>query len=93
MQLGHHAELHSGHPKLRQKMLLNEKGVNFDGPLFDLPGGTVKAAVGATFTSYHFGFLNLSQHQCQQPDRADQLRSGKPPSVGRVHPGEHSDLQ
>jgi len=43
-----------------QKMLLNEKGMNFDGPLFDLPGGTVKAAIGSSFTSYHFGFLNLS---------------------------------
>jgi iron complex outermembrane receptor protein len=43
-----------------QKMLINEKGMNFDGPLFDLPGGTVKAAVGSSFTSYHFGFLNLS---------------------------------
>jgi iron complex outermembrane receptor protein len=43
-----------------QKMLINEKGANFDGPLFDLPGGTVKAAIGTTFTSYHFSFLNLS---------------------------------
>jgi outer membrane receptor protein involved in Fe transport len=30
---------------------VNEKGVNFDGPLFSLPGGDVKAAVGATYTS------------------------------------------
>jgi iron complex outermembrane receptor protein len=43
-----------------QKMLINEKGVNFDGPLFDLPGGTVKAAVGGSFTSYHFTFVQLS---------------------------------
>jgi outer membrane receptor protein involved in Fe transport len=43
-----------------QKMLINEKGVNFDGPLFDLPGGTVKAAVGGSFTSYHFNFVQLS---------------------------------
>ena len=43
-----------------QKMLINEKGMNFDGPLFDLPGGTVKAAIGSSFTSYHFGFLNMS---------------------------------
>ena len=43
-----------------QKMLINEKGANFDGPLFDLPGGTVKAAIVTSFTSYHFGFLNLS---------------------------------
>jgi iron complex outermembrane receptor protein len=30
---------------------IKEKGVNFDGPLFDLPGGTVKAAIGASYTS------------------------------------------
>ncbi len=30
---------------------VNEKGVNFDGPLFSLPGGDVKAAVGGTYTS------------------------------------------
>jgi outer membrane receptor protein involved in Fe transport len=29
----------------------NEKGVNFDGPLFSLPAGDVKAAVGGTYTS------------------------------------------
>jgi iron complex outermembrane receptor protein len=43
-----------------QKMLINEKGMNFDGPLFDLPAGEVKAAIGASFTSYHFSFVNLS---------------------------------
>src|SRR6185503_20199418 len=43
-----------------QKMLLSEEGVNFDGPLFDLPGGTVKAAVGGNYTTYHFTFLQLS---------------------------------
>ena len=26
--------------------------MQFDGPLFDLPGGTVKAAIGGTFTSF-----------------------------------------
>ena len=34
-----------------ERYWINEKGVQFDGPLFDLPGGTVKAAVGATYTS------------------------------------------
>ena len=50
----------SGHRSFNQKMLINEKGVNFDGPLFDLPGGTVKAAVGASLVSYHFNFVSLS---------------------------------
>jgi len=34
-----------------ERYWINEKGVTFDGPLFDLPGGTVKAAIGATLTS------------------------------------------
>ena len=34
--------------------------MTFDGPLFDLPGGTVKAAVGATYTTFRLQttFLN-----------------------------------
>jgi outer membrane receptor protein involved in Fe transport len=36
------------------KFAVDEKGVNFDGPLFDVPAGTVKAAVGGTYTSFHF---------------------------------------
>ena len=30
---------------------IEEKGGRFDGPLFDLPGGTIKAAVGGTYES------------------------------------------
>ena len=33
---------------------INEKGVKADGPLFSLPGGDVKMAVGALYDSYHF---------------------------------------
>jgi iron complex outermembrane receptor protein len=33
---------------------LNEKSIKADGPLFDLPGGTVKAAIGADYTTDHF---------------------------------------
>jgi len=31
---------------------IEEKGTKFDGPLFDLPAGQVKAAVGGTYTSF-----------------------------------------
>src|SRR5262249_22727083 len=34
--------------------LLNEKGIKADGPLFSLPGGDVKMAIGANYTNYHF---------------------------------------
>jgi outer membrane receptor protein involved in Fe transport len=36
------------------KFKVNEKGAIFDGPLFDLPGGVAKAAIGATYTSFPF---------------------------------------
>ncbi len=41
-----------GTRSFNERYWINEKGMQFDGPLFDLPGGTVKAAVGATFTSF-----------------------------------------
>jgi iron complex outermembrane receptor protein len=33
---------------------VNEKAIKMDGPLFNLPGGTVRAAVGAMYDSNHF---------------------------------------
>ncbi|HYK78447.1 MAG TPA: TonB-dependent receptor plug domain-containing protein [Micropepsaceae bacterium] len=35
---------------------INEKGITFDGPLFSLPAGEVKAAVGANYTVHTFFF-------------------------------------
>jgi len=37
---------------IHERYWINEKGTTFDGPLFDLPGGTVKAAIGATYTTF-----------------------------------------
>jgi len=42
-----------------ERFWINEKGAKFDGPLFELPGGTLRAAVGGTYTSYSFIFTNL----------------------------------
>jgi iron complex outermembrane receptor protein len=42
---------------------INEKGVKADGPLFDLPGGEVKMAVGANYTSYRFLIQQQVQNQ------------------------------
>jgi iron complex outermembrane receptor protein len=42
--------------QFREQFWINEKGARFDGPLFDLPGGTVKAAVGGVYQSNHFNF-------------------------------------
>jgi iron complex outermembrane receptor protein len=41
------------------KYFVNEKGATFDGPLFDLPGGVVKAAIGATYTTFPFSLTHL----------------------------------
>jgi outer membrane receptor protein involved in Fe transport len=41
----------TGHRIAVTNFSVNEKGVNLDGPLFSLPGGDVKAAVGGTYTS------------------------------------------
>ncbi len=42
-----------------EKYWVNEKGATFDGPLFDLPAGQVKAAIGTNYTSYRFTFKAL----------------------------------
>src|SRR4030095_4782361 len=44
----------SGYRSVNERFWINEKGVKADGPLFDLPGGTVKMAVGADLTGYRF---------------------------------------
>ena len=41
----------------------NEKGIKADGPLFDLPGGEVKMAIGANYTSYRFLIQQQVQNQ------------------------------
>jgi hypothetical protein len=42
-----------------EKMAINEKGVRFDGPLFDLPGGKVRAASGGLYDSDKITFTTL----------------------------------
>ncbi len=49
----------TGIRKFDEKFWINEKGAKFDGPLFDLPGGQVKAAVGFTYTTSNFNFRTI----------------------------------
>jgi len=42
---------------------VNQKTIKADGPLFDLPGGTVKAAIGADYTSNHFIVTTTTEDQ------------------------------
>jgi iron complex outermembrane recepter protein len=44
----------SGINETSEYMHVRERGIKADGPLFDLPGGTVKAAIGANLTTYNF---------------------------------------
>ncbi len=40
-----------------ERMWINEKGAKFDGPIFDLPAGTLRGAVGGTYDSYNLNFV------------------------------------
>jgi outer membrane receptor protein involved in Fe transport len=44
----------SGIAETSEYMHVRERGIKADGPLFDLPGGSVKAAIGANLTTYNF---------------------------------------
>ncbi len=44
----------SGYSINNEDIIINEYGTTADGPVYDLPGGTVRAAVGAILTHYSF---------------------------------------
>ncbi len=50
----------NGIERLEEYMHVRERGIKADGPLFDLPGGTVKMAIGANMTTYSFLVQNTS---------------------------------
>jgi iron complex outermembrane receptor protein len=50
----------TGYRRLTEQFWVDEKGAKFDGPLFDLPAGQVKAAVGANYTSFDVTFVRLN---------------------------------
>ena len=50
-----------------ERYWINEKGAQFDGPLFDIPGGTVKAAIGGTFTSFRLQTIVLDNTGASSP--------------------------
>ena len=53
----------TGIRKFDEKFWINEKGAKFDGPLFDVPAGQAKAAVGFTYTTSNFNFKTLDSSQ------------------------------
>lgn len=54
---------------------LRESGANFDGPVFDLPGGTLRAAVGGEATSYDFNELAINTYSSDAPGIINSLDS------------------
>ena len=47
----------TGFRGLNERVSLDEKGAKFDGPLFDVPAGQVKAAVGGNYASFNVNFV------------------------------------
>ena len=54
---------------------VRESGANFDGPVFDLPGGTVRAAIGGEATAYDFNELAQNSYSSQSPGIVTSLNS------------------
>ena len=49
----------SSHRTLNQRQTFNEAGATFDGPLFDLPAGPVRVAVGGDYLTQHYNFSGI----------------------------------
>ena len=72
---------------------LNEKSIKADGPLFDLPGGTVKAAIGASYISNKYYIEQQSQRSQQHhhQSRSGIRKAGE--CLGHVRAAERPRLQ
>lgn len=46
--------------------VISEWGANFDGPIFDLPGGTLQGAIGAQRVSHHFSYKDIADRNSSQ---------------------------
>src|SRR5258708_35592620 len=51
----------TGFRGLNERVSIDERGAKFDGPLFDLPAGQVKAAVGGNYVGFNVNFVR-AQH-------------------------------
>ncbi|MEY4880283.1 MAG: hypothetical protein RJB62_1752 [Pseudomonadota bacterium] len=47
--------------------LISEWGANFDGPIFDLPGGTIMGAIGAQKLSHNFSYVDETNRNTHSP--------------------------
>jgi hypothetical protein len=81
----------TGIRKFDEKFWINEKGAKFDGPLFDVPAGQVKAAVGFTYTTSNFNFRTLDSTQAPTLLGADRERHDRTARLGRLRAGQCAD--
>ena len=58
---------------VREFTVLDESGANFDGPLFDLPGGTVRGAIGGVYWTNHWTFSDHDASNSQLGNAAPSL--------------------
>jgi iron complex outermembrane receptor protein len=63
----------SAHRTIDERQVFNETNGTFDGPLFDLPGGTVRAAVGGDFLTEHYLLLSANGATSLAGDAAPQI--------------------
>ena len=66
VQLGCHAQLPTRFDEVQEHLHVKERGIKADGPLFDLPGGQVKMAIGANYTTYSL-FVQQTNQSAANP--------------------------
>ena len=75
-----------GIDEVQEYMHVKERGIKADGPLFDLPGGTVKMAVGANYD--HLQLPRPADATRVQPTRSSTLSRIR--AIARSGPGSPS---
>ena len=60
----------SAHRTINQHQVFNEGNATFDGPLFDLPGGPLRAAIGTDYLTEHYSYVSPDGSSSQLGDAA-----------------------
>lgn len=63
----------SAERNIRENTTLDESGADFDGPLFDLPGGTVRGAIGGVYWTNHWNYADHDASNSQLGNAAPSL--------------------
>jgi iron complex outermembrane receptor protein len=71
----------AGYRIYNQTYLLHQTGVNFDGPLFAVPAGEVRAAVGASYVTDNYLFLTTQNYNTASNALINQALDSQPRRV------------